>query len=113
MTEIQTYLALESALLRITPAQEEDPSFTMDQAGQDLIGGRPQYHVEAEEKGSFSADDLSPEARTSYNEQRAGDYREWVDALEENGGFGKLDDEGKDKLLSAADQLASDIALRD
>ena len=25
MTEIQTYLALESALLRITPAQEEDP----------------------------------------------------------------------------------------
>ena len=105
---------IESAMRsRLKAAQEEDPSFTMDQAGQDLIGGRPQYHVEAEEKGSFSADDLSPEARTSYNEQRAGDYREWVDALEENGGFGKLDDEGKDKLLSAADQLASDIALRD
>lgn len=105
---------IESAMRsRLKAAQEEDPSFTMDQAGQDLIGGRPQYHVEAEEKGSFSADDLSPEARTSYNEQRAGDYREWVDALEENGGFGKLDDEGKDKLLSAADQLASDTALRD
>ena len=105
---------IESAMRsRLKAAQEEDPSFTMDQAGQDLIGGRPQYHVEAEEKGSFSADNLSPEARTSYNEQRAGDYREWVDALEENGGFWKLDDEGKDKLLSAADQLASDIALRD
>lgn len=105
---------IESAMRsRLKAAQEEDPSFTMDQAGQDLIGGRPQYHVEAEEKGSFSADDLSPEVRTSYNEQRAGDYREWVDALEENGGFGKLDDEGKDKLLSAADQLASDTALRD
>lgn len=105
---------IESAMRsRLKAAQEEDPSFTMDQAGQDLIGGRPQYHVEAEEKGSFSADDLSPEARTNYNEQRAGDYREWVDALEENGGFEKLDDEGKDKLLSAADQLASDIALRD
>ena len=106
--------AIESAMRsRLKAAQEEDPSFTMDQAGQDLIGGRPQYHVEAEEKGSFSADDLSPEARTSYNEQRAGDYREWVDALEENGGFEKFDDEGKDKLLSAADQLASDTALRD
>lgn len=105
---------IESAMRsRLKAAQESDPNFSMSQAGQDLIGGRPQYHVEAEEKGSFSADDLSPEARTSYNEQRAGDYREWVDALEENGGFGKLDDEGKDKLLSAADQLASDIALRD
>lgn len=105
---------IESAMRsRLKAAQESDPNFSMSQAGQDLIGGRPQYHVEAEEKGSFSADDLSPEARTSYNEQRAGDYREWVDALEKNGGFGKLDDEGKDKLLSAADQLASDIALRD
>lgn len=105
---------IESAMRsRLKAAQESDPNFSMSQAGQDLIGGRPQYHVEAEEKGSFSADDLSPEARTSYNEQRAGDYREWVDALEENGGFGKLDDEGKDKLLSAADQLASDTALRD
>lgn len=98
---------------RLKAAQESDPNFSMSQAGQDLIGGRPQYHVEAEEKGSFSADDLSPEARTNYNEQRAGDYREWVNALEGNGGFEKLDDEGKDKLLSAADQLASDIALRD
>lgn len=105
---------IESAMRsRLKAAQEADPNFSMSQAGQDLIGGRPQYHAEEEEKGSFSADDLSPEARTSYNEQRAGDYREWVDALEENGGFGKLDDEGKDKLLSAADQLASDIALRD
>lgn len=105
---------IESAMRsRLKAAQESDPNFSMSQAGQDLIGGRPQYHVEAEEKGSFSADDLSPEARTNYNEQRAGDYREWVDALEENGGFEKLDDEGKDKLLSAADQLASDIALRD
>lgn len=84
----------------------------MNQDGLDLIGVRPQYREEEQEE-KFSADDLSPEARTSYNEQRAGDYREWVDALEENGGFGKLDDEGKDKLLSAADQLASDIALRD
>ena len=105
---------IESAMRsRLKAAQESDPNFSMSQAGQDLIGGRPQYHVEAEEKGSFSADDLSPEARTNYNEQRAGDYREWVNALEGNGGFGKLDDEGKDKLLSAADQLASDIALRD
>lgn len=105
---------IESAMRsRLKAAQEADPNFSMSQAGQDLIGGRPQYHAEEEEKGSFSADDLSPEARTSYNEQRAGDYREWVDALEENGGFGKLDDEGKDKLLSAADQLASDTALRD
>ena len=105
---------IESAMRsRLKAAQESDPNFSMSQAGQDLIGGRPQYHVEAEEKGSFSADDLSPEVRTSYNEQRAGDYREWVDALEENGGFEKFDDEGKDKLLSAADQLASDTALRD
>ena len=105
---------IESAMRsRLKAAQESDPNFSMSQAGQDLIGGRPQYHVEAEEKGSFSADDLSPEARTNYNEQRAGDYREWVNALEGNGGFEKLDDEGKDKLLSAADQLASDTALRD
>ena len=104
---------IESAMRsRLKAAQESDPNFSMSQAGQDLIGGRPQYSEEEEEE-KFSADDLSPEARTSYNEQRAGDYREWVDALEESGGFEKLDDEGKDKLLSAADQLARDTALRD
>ena len=104
---------IESAMRsRLKAAQEEDPSFTMDQAGLDLIDVRPQYSEEEQEE-KFSADDLPPEARTNYNEQRAGDYREWVNALEGNGGFEKLDDEGKDKLLSAANQLASDIALRD
>ena len=106
--------SIESAMnKRLEDAVKEDPAFALPQAAQDLIGSRTAYAPEEEKEASFGPNDLSPEVYTQYSSQRADTYRAWADELEGNRRFQRLDDTTKDKVLTAAADLAEDLALRD
>ncbi len=106
--------SIESAMnKRLEDAVKEDPAFALPQAAQDLIGSRTAYAPEEEKEASFGPNDLSPEVYTQYSSQRAETYRAWADELEGNRRFQRLDDTTKDKVLTAAADLAEDLALRD
>ncbi len=106
--------SIESAMnKRLEDAVKEDPAFALPQEAQDLIGSRTAYAPEEEKEASFGPNDLSPEVYTQYSSQRAETYRAWADELEGNRRFQRLDDTTKDKVLTAAADLAEDLALRD
>lgn len=106
--------SIESAMnKRLEDAVKEDPAFALPQEAQDLIGSRTAYAPEEEKEAAFGPNDLSPEVYTQYSSQRADTYRAWADELEGNRRFQRLDDTTKDKVLTAAADLAEDLALRD
>ena len=97
---------------RYKSALEEDPGFTLSQRARDLIAVRDQYAA-AEPKETFGADDLGREAYRTYSTQRANDYREIANGLEDSPIFRGMDDEVKDAVLKAAYDLAEQSALED
>lgn len=98
---------------RYKNAMEKNPNFTLSQEAMDLTGARENYASEKSDTERFGPDDLDAEAYRDYSRQQAEDYREWADRIEAFKGFDWLDDEAKDSILKAAQQLAQDTALRD
>ncbi len=106
--------SIESAMnKRLEDAVKKDPAFALSREAHDLIGARTAYAPEEEKEAAFGPNDLSPEAYNRYSGQRAKTYRAWADELEGNQRFQRLDDTAKDKVLTAAADLAEDLALRD
>lgn len=117
--ELMEQMALDGAGIdsamrsRYKKALEQDADFAMSQTALDLIGIRKKYAAAKEEEEPFGADDLDPAGYQVYSGQRAADYREMVDALERDKVFGKLSDDAKDRVLSAAYSMAEEQALMD
>ena len=106
--------SIDSAMRsRYKNAMEKNPNFTLSQEAMDLTGARENYASEKSDTERFGPDDLDAEAYRDYSRQQAEDYREWADRIEAFKGFDWLDDEAKDSILKAAQQLAQDTALRD
>ena len=106
--------SIDSAMRsRYKNAMEKNPNFTLSQEAMDLTGARENYASEKSDTERFGPDDLDAEAYRDYSRQQAEDYREWADRIEAFKGFDCLDDEAKDSILKAAQQLAQDTALRD
>lgn len=106
--------SIESAMRsRYNKAIKDDPNFSMSQEARDLIGSRDRVTETKEETEKFSAGDLGPSDYQSYASQRAEDYREMANMLEDNPIFKGMSDEERDSVLKAAFDLANAEALED
>lgn len=107
--------SIDSAMRsRYNKAVEADPSFTMDQSARDEIGSWDGYSATREETpDGFGADDLAASAYERYTAQRATEYRAMEAGLERSPIFRGMDNEAKDKVLKAAQDLVSEAALAD
>ena len=98
---------------RLKEKGKEDPSFQLSQRANDLIGIHERYAPDKPPSSGFGADDLDSSAYQRYSNQSASTYRTWANEIKNTQGFKTLSDEGKDKAITMARDLAESIALRD
>lgn len=98
---------------RLKEKGKEDPSFQLSQQANDLIGIHERYAPDKPPSSGFGADDLDSSAYQRYSNQSASTYRTWANEIKNTQGFKTLSDEGKDKAITMARDLAESIALRD
>ena len=98
---------------RLKEKGKEDPSFQLSQRANDLIGIHERYAPDKPPSSGFGADDLDSSAYQRYSNQSASTYRTWANEIKSTQGFKTLSDEGKDKAITMARDLAESIALRD
>lgn len=98
---------------RLKEKGKEDPSFQLSQRANDLIGIHERYAPDKPTSSGFGADDLDSSAYQRYSNQSASTYRTWANEIKNTQGFKTLSDEGKDKAITMARDLAESIALRD
>lgn len=98
---------------RMENQTEEDANFQADQTLMDLVGLLPSYEEEEEEEAEFSAKNLNAKQYEQYSTQRASSYREYENAVTSNPVWATLDDEAKDKVISAMWKYAGQTALEE
>ena len=105
---------IESAMRkRMDEQMEEDANFQADQTLMDLVGLLPVYEEDEEEEAEFSAKNLNAKQYEEYSTKRAESYRKYENAVTSNPVWAKLDDEAKDKVISAMWKYAGQTALEE
>lgn len=105
---------IESAMRkRMEDQMEKDADFQADQTLADLVGLLPVYEEDEEEEAEFSAKNLNAKQYEQYSTKRAESYRKYENAVTSNPVWAKLDDEAKDKVISAMWKYAGQTALEE
>ena len=105
---------IESAMRkRMDEQMEEDANFQADQTLMDLVGLLPVYEEDEEEEAEFSAKNLNAKQYEEYSTKRAESYRKYENAVTSNPVWATLDDEAKDKVISAMWKYAGQTALEE
>lgn len=99
---------------RMDEQMEEDADFQADQTLADLVGVLPAFEEEEEEEETeFSAKNLNAKQYEEYSTKRAESYRKYENAVTSNPVWATLDDEAKDKVISAMWKYAGQTALEE
>ena len=105
---------IESAMRkRMEDQMEKDADFQADQTLADLVGLLPVYEEDEEEEAEFSAKNLNAKQYEEYSTKRAESYRKYENAVTSNPVWATLDDEAKDKVISAMWKYAGQTALEE
>ena len=106
---------IESAMRkRMEDQMETDADFQADQTLSDLVGVLPAFEEEEEEEETeFSAKNLNAKQYEEYSTKRAESYRKYENAVTSNPVWATLDDEAKDKVISAMWKYAGQTALEE
>lgn len=98
---------------RMEDQMEKDADFQADQTLADLVGVLPAFEEEEEEEAEFSAKNLNAKQYEEYSTKRAESYRKYENAVTSNPVWATLDDEAKDKVISAMWKYAGQTALEE
>lgn len=106
---------IESAMRkRMEDQMEKDADFQADQTLADLVGVLPAFEEEEEEEeAEFSAKNLNAKQYEEYSTKRAESYRKYENAVTSNPVWATLDDEAKNKVISAMWKYAGQTALEE
>lgn len=97
---------------RYKKAQAATPGFALSQDVLDRIGTRDREATENDED-RFSDKDLNAAQYQQYSTQRANDYRDIMDDLQQYSSYRSMDAEGRNALEAAAWSYAKETALED
>ncbi len=104
---------IESAMSTRYKRKSKDTSYTLPEESMALANIRTKYGDGGEKKDAFGPEDLDPATYQQYSNSRAEYYSEAEERITGSRGFDSLDDDTKDKLLSAAASLSKARALEE